>query len=211
MIGYVLTITGAYLLSLVLLHLLPHTITKYSEKAMIWVMCGFFIQFILQQLSHGVEHGHAHHHGHMAMNEFLIIMLGLSVHALTEGIPLAEKQLGNNTYFSFLIGIAIHKLPEAFALACIASHTFNTPFKRIAVIIGFSLLTPIAMLLFMQIGKTDEAVFSILFPLVTGAVLQIAASIIFETSGSNHRIKLLKAFLLLIGFGLGMISLLLPA
>jgi len=206
-INYVLTITGAYLLSLVILHLLPHTIEHYGTQALIWVLIGFLIQFVLQQFSHGVEHGHAHHHAHLPLKEFAVIAVGLSIHALSEGIPLAETQVNQATFLSFLFGIGIHKLPEAFALACLASHAFHIKAQRIAIIVGFSLLTPISILFFAESEVVQGRFFQYLFPLVTGAVMQIATSIIYETAGNNHKLKLIKLLLLLIGFSMGLLSL----
>src|SRR6185295_12765628 len=62
--------TGAYLLSLTFLHLLPelyeHNVP--SEQAQFWIgmliLAGFFLQIVLDVISMGVEHGHTHHmHG----------------------------------------------------------------------------------------------------------------------------------------------------
>jgi zinc and cadmium transporter len=208
LVNSVLIITGAYLLSLAVLHLLPHVAAQYQSQGLALVLLGFVLQFILQQFSHGVEHGHSHAHHSMPMKEFMVIGFGLSIHALTEGIPLIGAEVDKNTFLSFLIGISIHKFPEAFALACLASHTFKTPIKRGLVILIFGALTPLAMLFFAQTGWITSAVFAILFPMVTGAVLQIATSIIAETTSNNHQLKFIKLVLLLTGFGLGLVSLL---
>src|SRR5438270_13405529 len=63
--------TGAYLLSLTVLHLLPELYHQESQVAAhadlrigVLLLAGFFAQIALDVISMGVEHGHAHHlHG----------------------------------------------------------------------------------------------------------------------------------------------------
>ena len=64
--------TGAYLLCLTILHLLPELyhsegLTGHPEmKLGILILAGFFVQVALDAISMGVEHGHSHPlHGRM--------------------------------------------------------------------------------------------------------------------------------------------------
>ena len=82
-----------------------------------WVLVGFFIQLLLEQLSGGVEHGHIHA-PHNATGKFAIsVMLGLCVHAFLEGIPLTHftEYAGSahahhgHEHNHLLYGIILHK------------------------------------------------------------------------------------------------------
>src|SRR5678816_4787182 len=60
--------TGAYLLCLTLLHLLPElyhphngSVPSDDLKIGVLILAGFFTQIALDVISLGVEHGHAHH------------------------------------------------------------------------------------------------------------------------------------------------------
>src|ERR1051326_8529388 len=82
--------TGAYLLCLTLLHLLPelyHPGTGAGSHDDIrigaLILTGFFAQIALDVISMGVEHGHAHHlHGRMPVG----VLAGLCLHALIEAM-----------------------------------------------------------------------------------------------------------------------------
>src|SRR5207248_4773165 len=60
--------TGAYLLCLTLLHLLPELYHEHPDSPArsdlligALILAGFFTQILLDVISMGVEHGHAHH------------------------------------------------------------------------------------------------------------------------------------------------------
>src|SRR5689334_15486744 len=74
--------TGAYLLCLTFLHLLPELyrglVPENDFQIGIFILAGFFIQVALDVISMGVEHGHAHHlHGRMPLG----VLTGLCLHA----------------------------------------------------------------------------------------------------------------------------------
>ena len=85
----ILTFVGAYILGILVLHLLPEVFTDATHKHIgLWILSGFFLQLFLDQLSLGVEHGHIHNHFHSGRMRFVgQVMLGLSLHAFIEGIP----------------------------------------------------------------------------------------------------------------------------
>src|SRR3954471_13243404 len=88
--------TGAYLLCLTLLHLLPELYQSQpgsGERAALklgaLMVAGFFMQIGLDFISVGVEHGHAHPlHGRMPIG----ILAGLCVHALVEAMALGNPK-----------------------------------------------------------------------------------------------------------------------
>ncbi|NJN33858.1 MAG: hypothetical protein HC817_06025 [Saprospiraceae bacterium] len=119
---------GAYLLGIIVLHLIPDAYAEGNQQIGLWVLGGFFIQLALEQLSLGVEHGHIHDHHHTSKPLFALqVMLGLSIHALIEGLPLSiyadlhehasHNHHHNHNHNSLFYGVIMHKAPEAFALA----------------------------------------------------------------------------------------------
>ena len=60
-IQLLLTFSGAYLLAISLLHLLPELFANNpTEKIGIFILGGFLIQIFLEYFSQGIEHGHFH-------------------------------------------------------------------------------------------------------------------------------------------------------
>ena len=60
-IQLLLTFSGAYLLAISLLHLLPELFANNpTEKIGIFILGGFLIQILLEYFSQGIEHGHFH-------------------------------------------------------------------------------------------------------------------------------------------------------
>jgi zinc and cadmium transporter len=114
--------TGAFLLSLTLLHLLPELYRfpegKPGNEALLLgalMLGGFFVQLALDYISMGVEHGHSHHlHGHAPYG----VVAGLCMHALVEGMGLGTAA----TYYDLesrkllLWSIVVHNYPVSIAL-----------------------------------------------------------------------------------------------
>src|SRR5215510_8503776 len=107
--------TGAYLLCLTFLHLLPelyHSQAAPNEiRIGILILTGFFTQVALDVISMGVEHGHAHHlHGRMKV---FGVLAGLCLHALVEAMALGSS----TTHYDpgsrrlLLYSIVLHNYP----------------------------------------------------------------------------------------------------
>src|SRR3989440_12471924 len=114
--------TGAYLLCLTLLHLLPElyhsssgSVTHDDLRIGALILAGFFTQIALDVISMGVEHGHSHHlHGRMPVG----VLAGLCLHALVEAMALGNSA----THFDpasrrlLLYSIVLHNFPVSIAL-----------------------------------------------------------------------------------------------
>ncbi len=120
----VLSFSGAYILGIAVLHLMPWVFGSGDSKMGLFVLLGFFVQLLLEQLSEGVEHGHMHAPHKLSAGFMFSVMFGLCVHALVEGIPLSyygimhETNHGGHTHTHnhLLYGIIMHHIPAAFAL-----------------------------------------------------------------------------------------------
>ena len=209
-----LSFSGAYLLGISFLHLLPGVYEQQQIEPGYWVLLGFFIQLLLEQLSRGVEHGHIHAHTKAPWNYAFTVMLGLSLHAFLEGMPLANYaeyyiQHSGHAHNSdhLLFGIILHKAPAAFALGLLLQWSGFRTWTVVICLVLFSLMSPAGALLAdsFQFGPRGEQV---LISLVIGSFLHISTTILFEADGSHkHHISLLKLGAILVGVSLSLATL----
>ena len=103
-IHLLLTFSGAYLLAISLLHLLPE-LFKYNttENIGLYILGGFLIQILLEYFSQGIEHGHFHKSNVIPLS----VLISLCLHALLEGVPLGGE-LEKHTHNTLLYGIVLH-------------------------------------------------------------------------------------------------------
>ena len=108
LVHLLLAFSGAYLLSVTILHLLPlvYIETTTYKKVGIFILAGIIIQSILESFSKGAEHGHIHIHTNG--KEFpTLLFVSLCIHAFSEGLPI------HNANDNLLWAIVIHKIPIA--------------------------------------------------------------------------------------------------
>ncbi len=205
--------TGAFLLSLTLLHLLPELYdfpqgTPKNEGLLLGVLMlvGFFIQLALDFISMGVEHGHAHHlHGHAPYG----VVAGLCVHALVEGMGLGNAQ----TYYDpasrrlLLWSIVVHNYPVSIALLGMLLGWGMKRGRGLAWLAVFAAMGPLGMLLSGHISFLAEHSRE-LMAIVIGIFMHISTTILFE-SGDAHRIHVPKLVAIIVGTALGVAAVLL--
>ena len=202
-----LSFSGAYLLSIAAMELMPTVFRDPGLHTGIWIIAGFIIQLLLESLSQGVEHGHVHAHEQGSISFALSIMFGLGVHAFLEGLPLGtvsgEIIHGHAHAHSdgshLLWGIVIHKIPAAFALAVLLlSSQFSRTFV-LSCLLTFALLSPLGALVG-EIISIDPLWTNRILALVIGSFLHISTTIIFEADqGRRHGISLRKFLVVLLG------------
>lgn len=207
-LSILLSFSGAYLLGTVVLHLLPETFHAQTAEAghdhitAIFILAGFFIQLIIVQFTKGLEHGHLHLHDHHNSGYVAGVVFGLSVHAFMEGIPLANGVQGDIGHV--FNAILIHKVPEAFALATVLFFSLRKSWISIALLVAFILMTPLGSWAGQVITENHMLTYNRLIAIVTGSLIHISTTIIFEASGKAHRISLYKFAAILIGSGIAL-------
>lgn len=208
---YLLAFTGAFLFGVVIMHLLPEVYHELGHQAGIYIVLGFFLQVFLQQLSHGMEHGHTHlpqeHRHHIAVAPLL---LGLSIHAFMEGIPLGFKYDDQSALPSLMAGVAAHKIPEALTLMTVMIHAHKKRSELWGILACFALVTPIAALLAAWMGNRFEVVQHYLLyvvALVVGAFLHISTTIFYESGTKHHELSWKKVLAIAIGLLLAFLTL----
>ena len=111
-IQILLTFSGAYLLAVSVLHLLPELFQDNTSKYIgLYILGGFLIQIVLEYFSQGIEHGHFHKSNVIPFS----VLISLCLHALLEGVPLG-RDLNNPVQNALLTGIVLHKMPVAIVL-----------------------------------------------------------------------------------------------
>lgn len=208
---YLLAFSGAFLLSITFLHLIPESVHHLGTKAGALVAIGFFLQLILQRLTHGMEHGHIHQHKEKHQKApILALFIGLSIHALSEGLPLGITFEGEQVTFFLFLAIGLHKLPEAMLISALISKENAKKSNAWRMLIGFSLLTPAAAVLTHYLGINYQTIYTIsnwLIPIVSGAFVHIATTIFYESGTKKHELSIKKWIVIFAGLGLGLLSL----
>ncbi|MEI7801608.1 MAG: ZIP family metal transporter [Bacteroidota bacterium] len=203
----VLSFSGAFLFSVMLLHLLPEIFQSEGVNAGLYMLLGFFIQVFLEQATHGIEHGHFHHHSEN--NTFLIsLFVGLSVHSFFDGIA-ATAPITNAEHApaSLLYGIALHKIPEGFALASIFLFSNYTRNKTILVVALFSLIAPVGAMISSYIQENNIHAYPMLLAIVAGSLLHVSTTILFESEKSGmHSFSFKKILTIIFAVALSLLT-----
>ena len=202
------TFTGAYLFTLVVMHLLPDLYSPEEGvviKPLIiggFILAGFMLQLALDAVSMGIEHGHAHEiHGRMAFG----ILAGLCVHAFVEALALGQspEHVNPAARHFLLISVVVHNYPISIALLGMLLQSGMKRSRALMCLGLFAAMAPIGMFVSTHTGL---AVFSrYLMAVVIGIFMHIATTILFE-SEDHHRFPLPKIVALAVGLGLGIAS-----
>ena len=194
-----LSFSGAYLLSMTVLHLIPEIFVGGDPEIGLFILFGIALQTGLEHLSKGAEHGHLHSHDFERKIPWLLL-LSLGAHAFLEGMPLGIEQNRE-----LLAAIIIHKLPIAIILATFLTRSSLSTSSVIAIMVLFALMSPLGSWVTVTwdaIQDHSDAITAI----VIGVFLHISNAILFESS-ENHKFNLQKFIAVLVGFGVALLSL----
>lgn len=202
----VLSFSGAYILGIAVLHLMPWVFGSGDSTAGLFVLLGFFVQLLLEQLSAGVEHGHIHAPHHWSAGFVVSVMVGLCLHAFVEGVPLSYygEHLSHghsHSHNHLLYGIILHHIPAAFALVFLLIISKLQKKWIWLCLFAFSAMSPLGAALAGLIVFPENVQIKII-AFVIGSLLHISTVILFEMDSSSHHFISWKK-LLAIGAGLG--------
>lgn len=187
-----LAFSGAYLLSVTILHLLPDVYghAENTKTIGIYILAGIVLQSILESFSKGAEHGHIH--SHSESNAFpTLLFVSLSIHAFSEGLPIHHA--GEN----LLWATAVHKIPIAVVLT---TFLLNAKFSKTTTFIFlsvFALMSPLGTLLSEQVEVLNDYIEEIT-AVIIGVFLHISTIILFE-SNQDHKFNLRKFLAIILG------------
>jgi zinc transporter ZupT len=203
-----LAFSGAFLLSLTVLHLLPelfhdehhhhhdahHGTPSQGLPIGVYIMLGILFQILLEFFSKGAEHGHTHGNQKITQGKMpWLLFLSLSIHALLEGFPIS-----NNPTLAY--GIAIHHFPIAIILSLFFVKSGINRYTLLFFMVGFALMTPLGTLLSAKVQVAQQFSRQIT-AVVIGILFHISSTIIFETT-ENHKFNFSKLIAISTGFAL---------
>jgi len=213
----ILSFSGAYILGICVLHMMPSIFTGVVENVGLYILLGFFIQLVLEQFSGGVEHGHIHPSKERSAKFAFTVMLGLCLHAFLEGMPLSTFDYIQHAHahqhdhgHHLLWGIILHKAPAAFALVLLMK---MSGFKRnviISLVLVFALMSPLGAASTSYLANNelfDVKNITIVTAIVVGSFLHIATTILFEVDKSgHHHISLSKILAIALGLVMAVLT-----
>ncbi|MYE22479.1 MAG: hypothetical protein F4Y01_00755 [Gammaproteobacteria bacterium] len=220
----VMSLVAGFLLGVALFHLLPHSLAwipgpDAMDTAMLWAVLGMVAMIVLLRVFPFHQHDFSAeaqmHHGQGPANGHGLagIALGLSLHAVTEGIALGASvrvgltQEGVLPGLGVCLAILLHKPLDAFSITAMMKHRGKGRRARLVANVGYALICPLAAAAsYFGAGMLDAMTqgpalgYGLAF--ATGAFLCIALSdLLPEVHFHSHdRGKLLLA--LLVGTGL---------
>ena len=202
--------TGAYLMALTCLHLLPEVFAASHEHLAetqppdtvalgAFVLLGFFLQIVLENFSGGIEHGHVHHTRETMP---FAMIAGLCLHAFLEAMPLTHAHGPH-----LLVGIAVHKFPVSIVLLGMLMHNRGAQKRAYGLLAVFALMAPVGAF----IGNLSflERHAPYLLAMVIGIFMHVSTTILFESS-EDHHYNRRKGIAILLGAGLAALGVLIP-
>ncbi len=191
-IQLLLAFSGAYLLSITILHLFPEVYDSKNTNIGLYILSGLLLQLILDFFSKGAEHGHIHIQENIDFPWGLFVSLG--IHAFMEGIPLGHN---HHHHEHLLWAIVIHKVPIAIILGTFFVKSNIPKVNAVLFLLVFSCMSPLGSLAggnipFLLTYRTE------ITAVVIGVLLHISTIILFETS-KDHKFNLYKFIAILIG------------
>ena len=184
-----LAFSGAFLLSMTILELLPEVFEMPTERIGVFIMGGILLQICLEFFSKGAEHGHVHIHSEKKSFPWMLF-ISLSIHALLEGFPISED---NN----MLVGIIVHKVPVAIILSFFFIRANYGKLVTIIFMTLFALMTPLGSWLSTEVAFFHDYHYEIM-ALVIGIFLHVSTTILYESS-KDHKFNLAKLLIIIIG------------
>lgn len=194
-----LAFSGAFLLSLTVMHLLPEVYEANSHDHEghnhgngtigLFIMIGIVFQIILEYFSKGAEHGHVH--GHDTMNHIpWLLFFSLCLHALLEGMPIS-----NHNHLAY--GIAIHHFPIAIILTTFFSNAQLNKKAILFFMLVFAFMTPLGTFAAENLSFLSNY-YTEISGIVIGILFHISSTIIFESS-EGHKFNLAKLTVIVLG------------
>ena len=200
-IQLLLTFSGAYLLAVSLIHLLPELFENNTSNHIgLYILGGFLLQILLEYFSQGIEHGHFHKSNVIPFS----VLISLCLHALLEGVPLGGH-LHRHAHNVLLTGIVLHKMPVAIVLMTFFLHSNMSKQKAYFYLLLFALMAPLGVFagsFFTTLANYNNEIIAI----VIGIFLHISTTILFESS-DGHKFSTQKILAIIVGAIIVMLSL----
>jgi len=204
MLKLLLAFSGAFLIGITFLNLIPEVYEEPVEYVGLFILFGFLLQLLLELLTRGAEHGHEHDCENCHKEDHIspvLLMLGLCIHAFLEGMPIVPS-FDPETRNILIAGIVIHNIPISLTLVSLFLHYGMKRGKAIGLLLVFALMTPLGSLVSQVIQEATlndiSHYFNYAMAIVIGIFLHVSTSILFETE-ENHQYNLRKFLTVILG------------
>jgi len=149
------------------------------------VLVGFLTMLLLEGLGvghdiHEEHHDHAKGHGHGHVHHptsARSLVLGLSVHAMADGVAIGSAAAAGDAAFSAVIAVAvlIHRVPAAFSLGVFTLHEDHSSKRAVQSVVAFAAATPITMLVsFLLLDGADAGLIAMALLFSAGTFVYVA-------------------------------------
>tara|TARA_B100000929_G_C15413643_1_gene388878 strand:- start:112 stop:945 length:834 start_codon:yes stop_codon:yes gene_type:complete len=149
------------------------------------ILAGFLLMLILEGsgIGHAVHeehHDHNHDHGHEHIHHGptgWMLVLGLSIHAATDGLAIgAAASIGETAITAtILLAVVLHKAPAAFSLGVFSMHERNNRNESIRDVVIFALATPVMiMVAFYALADLEHQTIGLAMLFSAGTFLYVA-------------------------------------
>ena len=174
-LNYFVALGAGYMLSVAFLEVIPESIHLAGERALLFVLIGYFLIHLFEHTIaphfHFGEETHTEEmHVHHARST---VLLGMAIHTFFDGVAIAAGFLVSN-WLGVVIFVAVflHKLPEGFTIASVvlASGQGKHRAVRAAGLLGAATLAGVLLTSQLQ-GQLKYAL-----PLSGGVTLYVAAT-----------------------------------
>lgn len=170
-----LSFSAGLMLGATLIHLLPSSFELMGKEAPFWVLAGFLFLYVFEKFVtvHICEALDCEVH-----TMGIAAVVGISAHALTDGIALGSGLLVKELGFVVFLTIFFHKLPEAFALTTILLHEARNRSRILFYNLILIAMVPLGALLVRSFAGTGNLRF-------TGMALAFSAGTFLHISLSD--------------------------
>ncbi len=129
---------------------------------------------------HEEHHDHATGHGHEHVHHPFsgrVIAIGLSAHALADGVAIGAAAASGETSFSLLVAFAVvvHRVPAALSLGIFLLHQPGGRRSALKGLLLFTFATPAALALsYLVLNDVDESILALVLLFSAGTFVYVA-------------------------------------
>jgi zinc transporter 9 len=149
------------------------------------VLAGFVAMLLLEGFGvahavHEEHHDHARGHGHGHVHHptsVSVLVVGLSVHAMADGLAIGAAAAAGDTGLSILVALAVllHRVPAAFSLGLFALHETQDSSASARGVVAFAIATPLTMIVaYLLLDGAEEGVIALTLLFSAGTFVYVA-------------------------------------
>ena len=175
------------------------------------LLLGFMMMLVVESLGFGHDLHEEHHHEDLGEDHIhhpsstpsrgkglaTPIVIGLSIHALTDGLAVGAVLTTNSISLTvpLMLGIVMHKMPAAFSLSAFSQHSHGNVQRTWKELVVFSLATPVALFIAWRVlGALERKWLGLAVLASAGTLLYVATVDVLPNviHGANRKMVFLQ-------------------